>query len=156
MGRRSARVSGLVPSAGISLEGTEDIFGAVGSVASFKVKAGVAVAVLALCITVWNLPSAHDSGSSLDKSRLAADTLGMTLIPDFEPLSMTRRDPDLNMARFYSIALQPTLFGEVSIIRNWGRIGTRGQVMLETFPSPLAAERQAILIERQKRRRGYG
>jgi len=59
------------------------------------------------------------------------------------------------MARFYAIALQPTLFGEVSIIRNWGRIGTRGQMKLETFPSQFAAERQADLIERQKRRRGY-
>ncbi len=75
---------------------------------------------------------------------------------DFEPLSMTRRDPDLNMARFYAIALQPTLFGEVSVIRSWGRIGTRGQMKLETFPSRPAAEREAVALERQKRRRGYG
>lgn len=74
---------------------------------------------------------------------------------DFEPLSMTRRDPDLNMARFYAIALQPTLFGEISVVRTWGRIGTRGQVKLETFPSQFAAERQAATLERQKRRRGY-
>ncbi len=79
----------------------------------------------------------------------------MTPSTDFEPLSLTRRDPDLNMARFYAIALQPTLFGEVSIIRNWGRIGTKGQMLLATFPSQFAAERQADLIERQKRRRGY-
>lgn len=75
---------------------------------------------------------------------------------DFKPLSMTRRDPDLNMARFYAIALQPTLFGEVSVVRTWGRIGTRGQVKLETFPSHSAAEHQAATLERQKRRRGYG
>ena len=79
----------------------------------------------------------------------------MTQILYFELLSLTRRDPDLNMARFYAIALQPTLFGEVSIIRNWGRIGTKGQMMLETFPSQFAAERQASQIERRKRRRGY-
>lgn len=79
----------------------------------------------------------------------------MTPSTDFEPLSLTRRDPDLNMARFYAIALQPTLFGEVSIIRNWGRIGTKGQMMLETFPSQFTAKRQASQIERQKRRRGY-
>lgn len=74
---------------------------------------------------------------------------------DFEPLSMTRRDPDLNMARFYAIALQPTLFGEVSVVRSWGRIGTRGQVKLVTFPSQYAAECQAATLEQQKRRRGY-
>ncbi len=70
-------------------------------------------------------------------------------------LSMTRRDPILNMARFYAIVLQPTLFGEVSIIRNWGRIGTKGQAMVETFATETSAERQAAIIERQKRRRGY-
>ncbi|WP_108130756.1 WGR domain-containing protein [Gemmobacter caeni] len=74
---------------------------------------------------------------------------------DFEPLSMTRRDPDLNMARFYAIALQPTLFGEVSVMRFWGRIGTRGQAMLQTFPSFTVAMRQAVAVERRKRLRGY-
>lgn len=91
----------------------------------------------------------------MDRLTLTADTVAMSHILDFEPLSMTRRDPDLNMARFYAIALQPTLFGEVSVIRSWGRIGTRGQVKLETFPSLPTAEKQAISIARQKRRRGY-
>ncbi|BCH62446.1 hypothetical protein RvVAT039_pl08320 (plasmid) [Agrobacterium vitis] len=35
--------------------------------------------------------------------------------------------PEQNMARFYALAVQPTLFGEVSLVRAWGRIGTRGQ-----------------------------
>lgn len=87
---------------------------------------------------------------------MAADTGAMSHGLDFEPLSMTRRDPDLNIARFYAIALQPTLFGEVSVIRSWGRIGTRGQAKLETFPSLTAAVLQAVVVERQKRRRGYG
>ena len=66
-----------------------------------------------------------------------------------------RIDHSANMARFYAIALQPTLFGEVSVIRTWGRIGTQGQVKLETFPTVFAAKRQAGLIEGRKRRRGY-
>ncbi|MCF1450856.1 WGR domain-containing protein [Agrobacterium vitis] len=37
------------------------------------------------------------------------------------------------MARFYALAVQPTLFGEVSLARAWGRIGTRGQQMLLLF-----------------------
>lgn len=68
---------------------------------------------------------------------------------------MTRRDPSLNMARFYRVVLQPTLFGEVSIIRNWGRIGTRGQSMIETYDTQDTAQDHAVLLERQKRRRGY-
>lgn len=74
---------------------------------------------------------------------------------DFQPLSMTRRNPDLNMARFYAIALQLTLFGEVSVIRNWGRIGTRGQSKLETFDNATNACEQAAALELRKRQRGY-
>ncbi len=35
-----------------------------------------------------------------------------------------RIDPDANMARFYCIDLTPTLFGEITVLRHWGRIGT--------------------------------
>lgn len=66
-----------------------------------------------------------------------------------------RIDHTANMARFYAIVLQPTLFGEVSVLRSWGRIGTRGQAKIETFSTSLAAERQAALVEQRKRRRGY-
>jgi predicted DNA-binding WGR domain protein len=55
-----------------------------------------------------------------------------------------RIDHTANMARFYAIALQPTLFGEVSVMRFWGRIGTCGQVKLETFPTRVDAGRQAL------------
>ena len=33
-------------------------------------------------------------------------------------------DPARNMARFYTMALQPTLFGEWALLREWGRIGS--------------------------------
>lgn len=29
-----------------------------------------------------------------------------------------------NMARFYELSVEPTLFGEVALVRRWGRIGT--------------------------------
>jgi predicted DNA-binding WGR domain protein len=68
---------------------------------------------------------------------------------------LTRRDPALNMARFYKIVLQPTLFGEMSVIRTWGRIGTRGQGMIATFTGANEAAAAASKLERQKQRRGY-
>lgn len=74
-------------------------------------------------------------------------------LPD--PLHLTRCDPDLNMARFYVIALEPTLFGEVSLVRSWGRIGSRGQMMMETFAEVRDANAAAVRISRVKRRRGY-
>jgi predicted DNA-binding WGR domain protein len=35
-----------------------------------------------------------------------------------------RIDPDANMARYYCVDIAPTLFGDVSVVRTWGRIGT--------------------------------
>ena len=71
------------------------------------------------------------------------------------PVHLTRRDPNRNMARFYRIALAPTLFGEVALIRTWGRIGTAGQVRLETFGKAGDATLAGAKLERAKRRRGY-
>jgi nicotinate-nucleotide pyrophosphorylase (carboxylating) len=51
-----------------------------------------------------------------------------------------RIDPEANMARFYSIDALPTLFGESSVLRCWGRIGTRGRTSLETWPTAAEAE----------------
>lgn len=53
---------------------------------------------------------------------------------DTPHLDLVRIVPSENMARFYGIALQPTLFGEVAVVRCWGRIGTRGRAMAVTYP----------------------
>ena len=71
------------------------------------------------------------------------------------PLSLRRVDPALNMKRFYTLTLQPTLFGEVTLIRHWGRIGTRGQCLSETFPDGDAARAAFARLARAKRTRGY-
>lgn len=70
-------------------------------------------------------------------------------------IHLHRIDASLNMRRFYSLTLQPTLFGGVSVIRNWGRIGTSGQVMIETFDEPDDAESVLGRLETKKKRRGY-
>lgn len=59
------------------------------------------------------------------------------------------------MQRFYTLAIQPTLFGGASVIRNWGRIGSNGQTLMETFDSQLDADNALSRLERTKRRRGY-
>ncbi|MGO4562149.1 WGR domain-containing protein [Rhizobiales bacterium 3FA27D7] len=69
------------------------------------------------------------------------------------PVHLRRIDPSRNMRRFYTLAIQPTLFGGASVIRNWGRIGTSGQSKMETFDSDDDAA--AVRLERTKRRRGY-
>lgn len=71
------------------------------------------------------------------------------------PLRLRRVDPALNMRRFYTLSIQPTLFGGASLVRDWGRIGTSGQSMVETFDLPEQADTALARLERSKRRRGY-
>lgn len=71
------------------------------------------------------------------------------------PIHLTHVDPEQNMARFYDMSVQPTLFGETTVFRNWGRIGTRGQSMMVTYPGANEAATAVTKLERQKQRRGY-
>jgi predicted DNA-binding WGR domain protein len=66
-----------------------------------------------------------------------------------------RIDPARNMARFYRLSIQPTLFGGSSLVRNWGRIGTRGQQMIELFGKPEEAAATSRHIALRKLNRGY-
>ena len=59
------------------------------------------------------------------------------------------------MRRFYALSTQPTMFGEMSLIRNWGRIGTNGKTMMQTFDGTAEAVEAFGRLERAKRRRGY-
>jgi predicted DNA-binding WGR domain protein len=43
------------------------------------------------------------------------------------PLRLTRYDPGRNMARYYAISVEQTLFGDWALVRDWGRIGQVGQ-----------------------------
>ncbi|MFU0505753.1 WGR domain-containing protein [Pseudaminobacter sp. NGMCC 1.201702] len=71
------------------------------------------------------------------------------------PLHLRRIDPTQNMRRFYTLSLQPTLFGGASVIRNWGRIGTAGQSMMQTFDQIEDAINALDCLDRSKRRKGY-
>lgn len=71
------------------------------------------------------------------------------------PIYLRRIDTTQNMRRFYTLAIQPTLFGGASVIRNWGRIGTNGQSIVETYESTDEADAALGRIERTKRGRGY-
>jgi predicted DNA-binding WGR domain protein len=38
-------------------------------------------------------------------------------------LTIYRRDPSRNMARFYAVGLQADLLDGCSVVRKWGRVG---------------------------------
>jgi len=68
---------------------------------------------------------------------------------------LTRIDPAHNMARYYAMSLQPTLFGECSVVREWGRIGRGGQVRETCHTTEGEAQVFVAHILRQKGRKGY-
>ena len=72
-----------------------------------------------------------------------------------EDIRIERVDPEANMYRFYRLRLMPDLFGGVSLLREWGRIGTQGRHRIELFDDAgRAADAMAVLYA-AKQKRGY-
>jgi predicted DNA-binding WGR domain protein len=70
-------------------------------------------------------------------------------------LTLYRTDPERNLRRFYLLDVQPDLFGRWSLVREWGRMGQPGDVLVRPYPTEGAA---SAALERQrsiKERRGY-
>lgn len=66
-----------------------------------------------------------------------------------------RRDAGRNLARFYALSVERSLFGDYLLVRVWGRIGKRGQSRSDWFSSSAAATTAAARLADRKRRRGY-
>jgi len=70
-------------------------------------------------------------------------------------LILDRRDPAANMARFYVLAIEESLFGDAALIREWGRIGTAGRRKIELHENRDRAIEALETWLRRKQRRGY-
>jgi predicted DNA-binding WGR domain protein len=44
-----------------------------------------------------------------------------------------RADASKNMARYYALSIEPNLFGDICLLRKWGRIGAKGEMMVHHF-----------------------
>ena len=64
-------------------------------------------------------------------------------------------DPEKNRARFYRLDIQPDLFGNACLVREWGRIGHSGKVLIRAYPTTTDAERALGRLQRRKMNRGY-
>ena len=104
-------------------------------------------------MTDLNRSAPFDSNLSLDGSALSDDS--GTMISQPYQLHVERTDKAKNMSRFYTMEIQPTLFGEVSLTRRWGRIGTSGQRMICQFEREQDAVVLFLALARQKKQRGY-
>jgi predicted DNA-binding WGR domain protein len=70
-------------------------------------------------------------------------------------MDLIRIDPPNNVHRFYRMEIMLGLFGEWSLIREWGRIGQAGQVRVDWFDTEDAAKDARFNLLMKKTRRGY-
>ena len=71
-------------------------------------------------------------------------------------LYLERRTPDGTMARYYRIAVRPTLFCSWAVVREWGRIGFAGGAHRGTwFETETKARQYGDRLALVKQRRGY-
>ena len=94
-----------------------------------------------------------DSKLSLDAGDETRDSSTMLTQPYH--LYVERIDPAQNMARFYTLAIEPTLFGTPRLLRRWGRIGTHGRAMTHHFEREEDAVRLFLELLRERRAHGY-
>jgi len=70
-------------------------------------------------------------------------------------ISLERHDPTRNMARFYCLTVEGNLFGEFSLVRTWGRVGSPGRQKIEIYNTLDAAQPALHRKAQKKRRRRY-
>jgi predicted DNA-binding WGR domain protein len=75
--------------------------------------------------------------------------------PNVQLLVLERIDDAQNMARYYVLSVEPTLFAEFSLVREWGRIGTRGNRRIELHANAGSARLALDAWFARKTKRGY-
>ncbi|MGL4440812.1 MAG: WGR domain-containing protein [Bosea sp. (in: a-proteobacteria)] len=97
----------------------------------------------------------HDlnlASSSVDRAKLYEPIR----TPLVDGRRLERIEPERNMARYYTLAVELTLFDDWSCTRSFGRIGARGgRIMLGLFATQAAAEAELLTLLRAKQARGY-
>jgi predicted DNA-binding WGR domain protein len=68
---------------------------------------------------------------------------------------LIRCTPARNENRFYVMTATPTLFGDWTLIREWGRRGSPGRLRHDPHRSVGEAISALLTLQRQKLRRGY-
>lgn len=73
------------------------------------------------------------------------------------PIRLTLRkiDPSCNMRRYYSLSVQPDLFGNACLVREWGRIGTRVRIRIDRHLDEGSAVTALVRLSATRKRRGY-
>ena len=70
-------------------------------------------------------------------------------------ISLERHNPARRMHRYYRLRVERNLFGEWSLVREWGRIGQPSRRMIDLHATAQDAQAAMARKGQQKRRRGY-
>ena len=70
-------------------------------------------------------------------------------------IHLHRIDPARNLARFYRLSSTPSLFGDICLVREWGRIGRPGRIRIDLYEKGEEAIAARKVLLRLKRQRGY-
>ena len=106
-------------------------------------------------IKAMNRTCLLDSLSELDPSAIPRDRSCMPGFADHIQILLERREPRANVARYYVLSVEPTLFDEAALVRQWGRIGKTGRQRIELHASADAAAEALEVWLRRKLKRGY-
>lgn len=68
---------------------------------------------------------------------------------------LDRHDSARNMARFYVLSVEASLFGDATLVREWGRMGYTGRRLIEIHENEGRAVESLARWLARKRRRGY-
>lgn len=70
-------------------------------------------------------------------------------------MDLKRIDTSINARRFYRMELIQGLFGDWSLVREWGRVGQSGKVRVDWFDTESSAKKERFKIHMKKSMRGY-
>ncbi|MGV2130665.1 WGR domain-containing protein [Agrobacterium vitis] len=76
-----------------------------------------------------------------------------SIFPD--ALYLMRINAHRHMARYYALTIEPNLFGELTLVRRWGRIGTSGRQKSHTLSGTGEGASLMARFCQAKIRRGY-
>ena len=68
---------------------------------------------------------------------------------------LEKHDTNKNMHRFYQLIVVRGLFGDWSLVREWGRVGSSGQVRKDWFDSVEKAIAAGERLRKVKGKKGY-
>jgi len=72
-----------------------------------------------------------------------------------KPIYLERHDPDKNLHRFYQLFITPGIFGDWSLVKEWGRAGSPGTVRKDWFDTEAEAQVAGQKLCEAKQKKGY-